>query len=216
MHLSRRRFNRYLIAAIGVVALPAWAKELVEGRDWKPLATPQAGDDPSKIEVLEFFAYGCPHCSDLNPLIKDWAARLPEDVVFRRIPVTFGRKAWENLARLFHSLEYTGDLDRLDQAVFDALHERRERLVTRDRILDWVADQGLEREAFAKVFDSFGVQTRLARSEQLAERYRISAVPQIVVDGRYVVVGKAATRVEDLLMIADELIAKARAESQTG
>lgn len=216
MHPSRRRFNRYLIAAIGVIALPAWAKELVQGRDWKPVPTPQPGDSPDKIEVLEFFAYGCPHCSDLNPLIKDWAATLPEDVVFRRIPVTFGREAWENLARLFHSLAYTGDLERLDQAVFDALHEQGKRLFSRERILDWVGSQGIDREAFAKVFDSFGVQTRLARSEQLAQRYRVNAVPQIIVGGRYVVVGKAATRVEDLLVIADELIAKARTESRAG
>jgi len=216
MHLSRRRFNLSLIAAIGIAAVPARAKELVKGRDWKPLGAPQPGDNPGKIEVLEFFAYGCPHCSDLNTLIKDWAADLPEDIAFRRIPVTFGRKAWENLARLFHALEYTGDLERLDQAVFDALHEQRKRLFSRERILDWVGDQGIDREAFAEVFDSFGVQMRLTRSEQLAESYRINAVPQIIVDGRYVVVGKDATRIEDLLVIADELIAKARTESRTG
>lgn len=213
MTLTRRRFNQSLAAALAAAALPAWASDLVEGRDWRPVATPQPSDTAGKIEVLEFFSYGCPHCSDFNPVINAWAAKLPADIAFRRVPVTFGRSAWEQLARLYHALEYTGDLERLDQAVFAALHERRERLVSKDAILDWVASQGVERAAFATVFESFGVQTRLARSEQLAKSYQINAVPMVIVGGRYVVVGKEAQRFEDLLVIADGLIAKARAEA---
>ncbi len=212
MQLTRRRFTSLLLAALGATTLPAWATELVEGQDWRPLPTPQPSDAEGQIEVLEFFSYGCPHCGDFNPLVKSWATKLPDDVAFRRVPVTFGRAPWEQLARLFHALEYTGDLERLDQAVFGALHERRKRLYSRKAILDWVTDQGVDRESFAKVFDSFGVQTRLARSEQLAKRYQVNSVPLVVVDGRYVVVGEKATRFEDLLVIADGLIEKARTE----
>lgn len=213
MLLTRRRFNLLLLAGLGTAALPIAAEELVEGRDWRPLPTPQPSDNEDKIEVLEFFSYGCPHCGDFNPLVKSWAADLPDDIDFRRVPVTFGRAAWEQLARLYHALEYTGELERLDQDVFDALHEQRRRLYSRKAILDWVADQGVDREAFATVFDSFGVQTRLARSEQLANRYQVNSVPLVVVGGRYVVVGKNATRFEDLLGIAEELIEKARTEA---
>jgi thiol:disulfide interchange protein DsbA len=108
MPLTRRRFNLLLLGALGTALRPAVAgADLMEGRDWRPLARPQPPSEPGKIEVLEFFSYGCPHCAHLNPLIKPWGAALPADLSFRRVPVTFGRAAWANLARLFFALEAT-------------------------------------------------------------------------------------------------------------
>jgi thiol:disulfide interchange protein DsbA len=73
--------------------------------------------------VIEFFSYGCPHCSEFHPVVSRWAAALPADVVFKRVPVSFARPQWASLARLFYALEATGDLARLDVAVFNALHQ---------------------------------------------------------------------------------------------
>jgi thiol:disulfide interchange protein DsbA len=190
--------------------------ELVEGQDWRPLSPPQPSSDGTRIEVLEFFSYGCPHCGQLNPLIGDWAKGLPADVAFQRVPVTFGRAAWANLARVYFALQLDGTLERLDQQVFDAVGKQRVNLYTDKAIRDWVAKQGLDGDAFGSLLYSFAVEAALTRAETLAERFRVDAVPMIVVDGRYVVVGSGARGYQDLLRIADGLIKKARQQRAQG
>jgi thiol:disulfide interchange protein DsbA len=216
MTLTRRRFNQTLLAAfaVGTLPLPAGTAELVEGRDWIPISPPQPGDSAGKIEVSEFFSYGCPHCRELHPLVSVWATRLPEDVDLRRIPVSFGRAAWANLARLYLALELTEDLARLDMAVFDAIHDKRANLYTKEKIVEWVAAQGVDAKAFTATFDSFAVQTRLARSDQLVRQYGIDAVPRLTVAGRYAVVGREAKGHGDLLVIADALIEQVRSHRE--
>jgi len=229
MPLTRRQFNRALLAALAAgpcssahaVKTPpakaatnkAPALDLVEGRDWAPITPAQPGDSAGKIEVLEFFSYGCPHCRDFHPLVTRWAAKLPKDIAFRRVPVTFGRAAWSNLARLFYSLEATGQLDRLDQGAFDAIHGKHANLFTETAILDWVTAQGVKSTTFRAAFRSFAVETRLARAEQLARVYKVEGVPLLTVGGRYTVLGKAAKGLPDLLTIADALIVKAHGRS---
>lgn len=215
MLLTRRRFHRYLLGGLGgalgaTLWTPALA-ELVEGRDWGPIEPPQPSDRPGVIEVLEFFSYACPHCSHLNRVIVPWSRKLPAGVSFRRVPVSFGRTAWTNLARLYYSLEITGDLERLDQAVFEALHQQRTRLFTKADILDWLSERGVDAKAFAEVFDSFDIETKVSRGDYLVGEYRIDAVPRIVVAGRYAVLGRAAQGFPELLGIADALIARAQA-----
>lgn len=214
MKLTRRDFHRLLLAGLAGRALPlsAAAPALVEGRDYAPIQPPQPGESPGRIEVLEFFSYGCPHCKDFHPLVMAWAARLPADVRFLRVPVSFGRAAWANLARLYHSLVATGDLARLDLAVFRAVHDERVNLFTPDAIRAWVKRQGVDAKRFAEVFDSFGVQTRLARDEQLVRNYKVEGVPLLTVGGRYAVTGGAARGLADLLPIADALIERVRSE----
>ncbi len=217
MPLTRREFHRALLATLTAAALPATvhaaaapAIQLVEGRDWGPITPPQAGDSPGKIEVLEFFSYGCSHCRDFNPLIMRWEKQLPKDISFRRVPVTFGRAAWSSLARLFYTLEASGQLARLDQAVFDAIHLRKTNLYTEQNVLSWVASQGVNSQTFRDQMNSFAVETRMARGETLARNYKVSGVPLVTVDGRYAVLGNAAKGLPDLLAIADGLIAQAR------
>ncbi|TCT20722.1 thiol:disulfide interchange protein DsbA/DsbL [Thiobaca trueperi] len=216
MTLNRRRFNQFLIGALGASMLPTAGAELVQGQDWRPVDPPQPGDAPGKIEVLEFFSYGCPHCSDLNPLIDAWVKELPADVAFRRVPVSFGRAQWANLSRLYFALDSTDNLGRLNQAVFDALHKERVRLFTKEAIIEWIATQGVDTKAFAEAFDSFDVQTQLSRSDYLVGRYLIDAVPTIAVAGRYVVISQPRKGLPGLLTTADALIAKARAEGAAG
>lgn len=221
MPLSRRQFNRALVATLVAGAWPAAraasappakssATALVEGRDWEPITPAQPGDSPGKIEVLEFFSYGCGHCRDFHPLVTAWAGKLPKDVIFRRVPVTFGRAAWSNLARLFYALEASGQLAHLDQAVFDAIHLRKTNLYTEKAALDWASGQGVKAGDLRETFRSFAVETRLARAEQLARLYKVEGVPRITVDGRYAVLGKAAKGLPDLLAVADGLLRLAR------
>lgn len=212
MRLSRRRFNRLMVGSLGLLTLPPALADLVEGQDWRAISPPQPSDTPGKIEILEFFSYGCPHCSHLNPLLDPWARQLPADVTFRRVPVTFGRTAWANLARLYYALESSGDLERLNQSVFDALHQEHARLYTKPDILDWVAAKGVDTEKFGAVFDSFDIQTQVSRSDYLVSHYQIDGVPTITVAGRYAVLAKAAKNQQDMLTITDQLITKARTE----
>ena len=223
MSLNRRQFNRAFLAALTAGALPgllaagsasAQAIELVEGRDWAAIVPPQKGSSPGKIEVLEFFSYGCSHCSDLNPLIHRWEKSLAKDVEFRRVPVTFGRAAWSNLARIFYALETSKQLDKLDQAVFDAIHLRKTSLFTEQAAMDWAASQGVDAKAFRDSMRSFAVETRLARADALARAYKVASVPNLVVDGRYTVLGKTVRNVSGLLDITDALIERVRQEKR--
>jgi protein dithiol oxidoreductase (disulfide-forming) len=215
MTLTRRRFNQILVGIATLPWLPSAFAELEEGQDWRAIAPPQPSDVPGKIEVLEFFSYGCPHCGALNPLAKEWAAKLPEDVAFRRVPVTFGRQAWANLARLYYSLEDMEQIAQLDQAVFAAIHDKRVKLFTEEAILDWLKDAKVDTTHFSEIYNSFDVQTQVGRGDYLAGRFAIDAVPTITVGGRYAVLGRKVQGLTDLLAIADQLIDKARAEGTT-
>ena len=219
MPLTRREFNRALLATLAAGVLPAAqaaapsktaTMKLLEGRDWSPISPVQPGDTPGKIEVLEFFSYGCSHCSEFNPLVNAWASKLPKDVQFRRVPVTFGRAAWSNLSRLFYGLEASGQLAKFDQPAFDAIHQRRTNLYTEQAVLDWATSQGANIKTLRDAMRSFAVETKMARAETLTRNYKIAGVPTIAVNGRYTVVGNEAKGYPDLLAIADGLIVKAR------
>ncbi|MCG5512366.1 thiol:disulfide interchange protein DsbA/DsbL [Ectothiorhodospira shaposhnikovii] len=211
MSLSRRRFNQLLAGGLGVALAPNVLAGLVEGQDWRAIARPQSEAPEGKIELAKFFSYGCPFCGQLARVMKPWLAELPDDVVFRRIPISFNRAAWANLARLALALEETGLAAELDQAVFDAVGVDREPLFTETAILDWLADKDVDTEAFRQVFNASHIRAQVARNDRLQARFGINSVPTLVVDGRFVVVGEQARSFDDILEIAGELIDKARA-----
>lgn len=213
MSMTRREFHRLLLAgglAGAGLPLALAAPALKEGVDWSPVNPPQPGDTPGKIEVLEFFSYGCPHCREMHPHVAAWAAHLPKDVVVRRVPVSFGRAAWAGLVKLYYALEAEGLLDRLDQAVFDAIHLRRVNLFTDKAIFDWVGGQGVDNDKFRTTFASFGIGSKLARADALTANYKVDAVPRLAVAGRFNVLGNNTKNYGDLLAIADALVDRAR------
>jgi protein dithiol oxidoreductase (disulfide-forming) len=197
-----------------VLSLPSRAAGLVEGTDYRTLEPAQHSNVPAgKIEVLEFFSYGCPHCNEFYPLINAWVAKLPKDVVFKRVATGMGRTAWTNLAKAYYALESTGDLNRLDAKVFHDIHEGHAPLFDEKAISAWVAKNGVDQAKFVTAFDSFGVNTRLNQAEQMVESYKIEGVPSLAVGGKYVVMGNSF---EQILANADAVIAKVRAERTAG
>ncbi len=186
-----------LIVATSAAATP------LEGRDYTRLATPQRSDTPGKVEVIEFFSYGCPHCADVNPQLKAWEGKLPANAVFKRVPVGFGRSAWQSLARAYYALQATGDLERFDQPLFDAIHKQRLPLQDERSIAAWVGKQGGNAAAFSDAFKSFAVANKVARAEELTKRYQIMQVPTFAVDGRYIVLGDSH---EEVLANASALV----------
>lgn len=208
MKFSRRRFLASTLTA-GALGLSGGLSAQTSGRDFVMLNPVQPTDDASKIEVVEFFSYGCPHCADFNPLLNLWAAKLPEDVVLKKVPVSFGRAAWGNAAKLFYALEVTGDLKRLEADVFKAIHQERTNLFDERTIISWVTARGVDRKKFTDAFGSFGVQSKLRRGDQMAAGYKIEGVPALAVDGKFLI---AALPFEQQLAVADRLIVRARGE----
>lgn len=203
MNNLRRGFVRTVLAAAAAVAIagPAAAQT--------PVTPPAGTDNPAKIEVVEFFSYGCPHCNDFNPVIHAWAAKQPADVVFKKVPITFGRAAWANIAKLYYALEITGDLARLDADVFKAIHAERTALFDEKVMAEWLAKKGVDPKKFSEAYNSFGVMSKVKRGDQMAQAYRISGVPALAVDGKYMV---GDMDFNQKLAVTDKLIAKARAE----
>lgn len=209
MKFARRSFVSAIFAfsALLTVTLPVAAQ--TAGKDYNVVAPAQPTEDASKVEVVEFFSYGCPHCAEFHPLISSWSAKLPADVVFKRIPITFGRGAWVNIAKLYYTLEITGDLAKLDGDVFKAIHNDRANLFDEKALLEWVAKKGVDMKKFSDTFNSFGVASMVKRGDQMAQAYKITGVPAIGVDGKYLV---GDMGFNEKLLVTNQLIAKARTE----
>jgi len=212
MQTIRRTLIRLLALAALATALPAAAQATVT-----PLLQPQPTENPAKIEVIEFFSYACGHCANLSAPLEAWTAKQPSDVLVKRVAVP-GGAAWTIAARLYYTLEITGDLAKLDGEVFKAIHEQRVMLFDEKKMLEWLATKGVNTQKFGDVYKSFSVQSRLARAEQLSEAYRKAlpkelaenfGVPAIFVDGRFLVGGRGP---EALLANTEKLIAQVRAE----
>lgn len=195
--------------ALFATALPATAQDA--GRDYVAIVPAQTTDNPMKIEVVEF-SYGCPHCSDFHPTVSKWAAKLPADVAFRRVPVSFGRAQWASLSKLFYALEATGDLARLDGAVFHALHEKGLKLYDDKSIAEWVSAQGVDAKKFYDAYNAFGVVSKVKRGDQLAQGSKIQGVPALVIDGKYLMINDGIKDYADLVARTDKVIDKVRAE----
>src|SRR5206468_1555355 len=170
--------KRWMTCAMGAMALLAFtvgsAADLVEGRDYTRLKAAPAGD--KKIEVIEFFSYGCPHCNDLEPFLQQWVKTLPPDVQFRRVPVMF-QDRWKALAKAYYTLDAMGEDVRLSPELFKSIHSAGLPLYQDKAFLDWAASKGLDRAKAAEIYGSFGVDSKLKRALVLAQEYNIQAVP---------------------------------------
>ena len=204
--------SRHILFPLLLLAVTGAAQaQLALGRDYVVVEPAQATDNPAKVEVIEFFSYACPHCNDLNPLITQWAAKQPADVDFKKVPVSFD-PFYRLMARLYYSLEAVGQMPKLDAAVFSAIHEKGLKLIDDKSIADWAVSQGVDARKFSEAWNSFGVDSKVKRANQLAQAAKIRGVPALFVDGRYLVVGQDIKSQSDLLALTDKVIAKARSE----
>lgn len=161
-----------------------------------------------KIEVLEFFHYGCSHCHDFEPLVARWVERLPNDVAFIRVPAVWG-KPLEALARLHYTLLATKRLD-LHATIFAAVQEQRLRLDTPDGVSEWAKKNKLDVSAFMDIYRSFGINTQVQRAQQLVSSYRIDSVPTMAIAGRFLTSAAMAGSHEAALKVVDSLIERVR------
>jgi thiol:disulfide interchange protein DsbA len=192
--MKRREFSAQL--GLGTLALSLPGLSLAqggpaEGRHYQRLAQPLPGT-PGKIEVVEFFWYGCPHCNTFEPALADWAAKLPADVSFRHVHVAFNARVRQH-QRLFYALEALGKEKEARARVFAALHLEGKPLDSVKAMAELVAPFGIEAAKFEQAYNSFGVQTKCQQAEKLSEAYRIDGVPAIGIGGRFLTSPAMAT-----------------------
>ncbi|MES2353717.1 MAG: thiol:disulfide interchange protein DsbA/DsbL [Pseudomonadota bacterium] len=210
--MRRTAFFLRALFAISVAAMlhNAYAAP-VAGTDYAVLNTPQPVETGDKIEVREAFSYLCQHCHDFDPELSAWVKKFPADVELRRMPISFSRESWANLAKVYYTLEAMGEVEKLHAKVFDAIHGQQKLDLSKSEVLfDWVAKQGIDRKKFADTFNSFTVQTKATRIGQLTQNYGIDSVPTLIVDGKYRVTGGKSH--QDKIRIASELIELARSQ----
>ena len=212
MNIKRREFSAALIGA-GLGAGPAATLAQggpIEGTHYVRLSQPAPTATPGKIEVIEFFWYGCPHCNAFEPALDPWIKQLPADVAFRRMPVAFSQEPFFAHQRIFYALESLGLLPAMHRRVFYAIHSDRQRLDKPADISAFMAKNGVDAAKFMEAFDSFSVQTKARQAAQLSAAYKIDGVPAIGVQGRYYTSGPLAGSNEKSLVVADFLIERVR------
>lgn len=175
------------------------------------LDPPQAVTTGSRIEVIEFFYYGCPICYELQPQMSRWLVQAPEYVALIRVPVLSSEK-WEPFAKLYFTLEAMGEINRLHWPIFDNYHFDDVRLDDTSVMLDWVGRNGIDRKKFAEIYGSAVVRERVAHARDMVRDYGVHGVPTIVVDGKYLTSARLAGGTKELVKVMDELVRRARNE----
>jgi len=206
-----RRVVQVLGAIVAMMLAATVRADLVEGKEYSRIKVPHAVESGKKIEVIEFFSYGCPHCNDLEPYLQTWVKTIPPDVQFRRVPVMF-QDRWKPLAKVYYTLEAMGEDMRLSPEVFKAVHVTGTPLYQDKAFFDWAASKGLDRAKVVETYNSFGVDSKLKRAMVVAQEYNVQAVPTVVVDGKFVTLSDRIGGHAAMPAAIDALVAKARTE----
>jgi thiol:disulfide interchange protein DsbA len=172
--------------------------------------TQPTSSNPDQVEVGEIFWYGCPHCFNFDPYLERWQATKADYVNFVRVPAV-----WNPLlqlhARAFYTAEALGKSMQMHSEFFREIHERGNALDSEAKLQEFFGRFGVDAAAFKATFDSFAVQAKLQRADELSRRYRIQSVPTIIVNGKYTTDGGQAGSYDDLVALIDELTAAERA-----
>ncbi len=177
--------------------------------DYSVLREALPAETPGKIEVIEFFWYGCPACYQFEPLVEAWIPKLPAEAQFRRVPAVFNAR-WARDASLYYAFEALNLVEKLHRPLFDAIHKDRLRTDSQEAMAQWLERRGVEPKKVEEAAASFGVQSKLRRSTQLAAAYRIDGTPTLAVHGRYTIKIEQARTFENMIATADHLVGLAR------
>ena len=216
--INRREFNSIGFAGAagtlglvaGISAPSAYAQGgPVEGTHYLKLAQPVPQTTTGKVEVVEFFWYGCPHCYALEPFVEAWQAKLPTDVNFRRVPVGFAPQH-EFHQKVFYTLEAMGKLGELHRKFFDAIHKDHKRMATEAEVVAFASANGLDGTKFADTMKSFTVIGKVRQAKQLSDAYHVDGVPMVGVQGRFTTSATMAGAAERTFMVVDFLVNKSR------
>lgn len=211
----KKQFQQWAILLCGIFLVGGFAqaetyKEKIHYEKVEPAQPTTTGD---KVEVVEMFWYGCPHCNNLEPLVKRWLSKMPKDASFVRIPAIF-RPSWELHARAFYTAEILGVMDKTHEAMFEAIHQKKQNLATEQEIMVFFEQHGVSNEDFKRVFHSFAVEAKVRRAKDMSQRYGIQGVPSLIVNGKYRTGSQLAGGNNNIFKVVDFLIEKEVAEKK--
>jgi thiol:disulfide interchange protein DsbA len=194
-------------AIIALVSLPmlALAADYQAGKHFLVLDEPIKSSNSDTVVVNEFFGYTCPHCNGFEPLLHHWSQEQAEGVTFMAIPVVFGR-SWEPYAKAYFIALNLGVLDQTHQAMYNAIHVDERRMTNRQALAAFFAEHGVSKTDFDKAYDSFDLQNKMRQGKRLAARAKITGVPSMLVNGKYMVNTTMAGSNEGMLAVVDYLV----------
>ena len=216
--MQRRDFSLQLASAglgLAVTGLAQAQGAPKEGTHYVKLSTlaPVTLSGPDKkVEVVEFFWYGCPHCYAFEPTLEPWVKKLPADVSFRQVPVAFMAQ-YQIHQKLFYALEEMGQLPAMHRKVFNAIHQQNKRLSTESEVIAFATASGIDGAKLGESMKSFSVSTKVNRAKQLAEAYKIDGVPALGINGRFYTSATLAGSHERAVAVADFLIQLSRTKA---
>ncbi|AOI71650.1 thiol:disulfide interchange protein [Burkholderia ubonensis] len=178
----------------------------VAGKDYEVMKAPQPVSAPAgKVEVIEFFWYGCPHCYEFEPTVEAWVKKQGDKIDFKRIPVAF-RDDFVPHSKLFYTVSALGISEKVTPAIFNAIHKQKNYLLTPQAQADFLASQGVDKKKFMDAYNSFSVQGQVKQSAELLKSYNIDGVPTIVVQGKYKTGPAYTNSLEGTAQVLDYLV----------
>ena len=201
-----------VFSVLFLVAGTACAASYEEGKHYKRVDQPRTIDDGDKVEVLEFFWYGCPHCYSFEPHLNKWKNAKPDNVEFVRIPATF-QPLWMLHARAYYALQMLGAGDKIHPKFFSEIHNNKNYLKTVDALSKFVEQHGVNRSEFVDAMNSFAVETQVRKAQKLVNDYNLSGVPSITVNGKYLISASMAGSYDNMIKIMNYLIEKETAQA---
>lgn len=196
-----------LCLALPLLLAPAAARAVDAGIDYLQVTPTQRTDvRADQVEILEFFWYRCPHCYNLEPDLKAWAAKLPKNVVLKRVPGVLSDK-WIPLTKAYYALEALDLVDKLHLDAFQAIHGQGIDLNDPETFFDWAAAKGVDRKRLQAAYNSFGVNSKVMRAKQMTQAYKLTGVPAFAVNGKYTTSAYMTGSHAKLFEALDELIA---------
>mgnify|MGYP001321993901 FL=1 len=169
----------------------------------------QKQTESDKIVIYEFFWYGCPHCYNLEPTMDRIESNLEKDTILVKIPVAL-RDTWESHAKAYYALQQMKLDDNLHEKIFTEIHINSNRLDTKEKLTQFIEDEGYNSKRFSEIFDSFGTDLRVKKASRLANQYQITSVPTLIINGKYKTSGSLVSSYEELYDVVQLLINKER------
>ena len=179
--------KNWAIGLFSIILLPAIvnaAPLFSENIHYENVVPAQPTSTGKKVEVVEMFWYGCPHCNSLEPYVERWLDKIPANAEFVRIPAIF-RPQWEQHARAYYTAEILGVLDKIHSAMFEAIHGQKRNVNSDEEIKKFFVEHGVSEKDFDRVFRSFAVEAKIRRAKDMSQRYGIRGVPALIVNGKY-------------------------------
>lgn len=203
--------TKFYIGALfaSILFTHAWAGGQPNLRAFEELSPPQPTQTGGKIEVVEVFWYGCPHCYSLEPYLDKWQESIPEDVEFRRVPGVLG-KNWLPHARAYYTAEILGILENIHKPLFEAIHRENRNIMNERQLRDFFVKQGAKKAEFDKVYQSQEVTDKIKEAFTASMGYKLTGVPTIIVNGKYRTSASMTGSNQKLIEVIDQLVDRER------